>query len=63
MKSLLHRLWIDEEGAEIAEWVVVVALLVLVGIAIYNGVLKTQLSQAVSTIGSTINAAASNTLP
>ncbi len=40
MKSLFLKLWNDEEGAEIAEWVVVVALLVIVAILIYNGILQ-----------------------
>ena len=58
MKSMLYRLWKDEEGAEIAEWVVVVALLVAVAIIIYQNVLQSSLSQAVSTIGSKIESAA-----
>jgi len=59
MKTLLSRLWHDEEGAEIAEWVVVVALLVIVGIFIYNQILKGELSKAVNLIGSKISSAAS----
>jgi len=58
MKSLLSRLWHDEEGAEIAEWVVVVALLVVVAVLIYNNILKTELSKAVNIIGSKITSAA-----
>jgi Flp pilus assembly pilin Flp len=58
MKNLLLRLWRDEDGAEIAEWVVVVALLVIVAIVIYNGILKGELSTAVESIGSKIDSAA-----
>jgi len=60
MKSMLYRLWKDEEGAEIAEWVVVVALLVGVGYVIYHNVLTGELSTAVNTIGDNINTAASS---
>jgi Flp pilus assembly pilin Flp len=59
MKSLFYRLWHDEDGAEIAEWVVVVALLVIVGVIIYNSILRRELSNAVETIGSRIQSAAS----
>jgi len=58
MKSLFYRLWKDEEGAEIAEWVVVVALLVAVALVIYTNVLQNSLSTAVSSIGSKIESAA-----
>jgi len=61
MKKWFKRLWKDESGAETAEWVVIVALLVIVGIAIYNGVLREQLSNAVETIGANIQAAADGT--
>ena len=64
MKSMLYRLWKDEEGAEIAEWVVVVALLVGVGYVIYNQVLTGELSEAVDTVGTNIqNAAGSVDIP
>jgi Flp pilus assembly pilin Flp len=58
VKRYLKRFWKDEEGAEIAEWVVVVALLVVVAVLIYNGVLKEELSSAVETIGDKISEAA-----
>lgn len=61
MKKWFKRLWKDESGAETAEWVVIVALLVIVGIAIYNGVLRQELSDAVQTIGDNIQAAADGT--
>ena len=61
MKELLLKLWKDEEGAEIAEWVIVVALLVFVGSAIYFGILQGQLADAVNTIGNNIQQLASGT--
>ena len=54
MKKFLVGLWKDEEGAETAEWVVIVALLVVVGIAIYNGILRTELEGLVGDIGTQI---------
>jgi len=54
MKKLLSQLWHDEEGAEVAEWVIVVALITIVAVIIYNTILKDQLSTAVSIIGSRI---------
>jgi Flp pilus assembly pilin Flp len=58
MKNLLLKLWRDEDGAEIAEWVVVVALLVIVALVIYNTILQGTLSNAVVSIGSKIENAA-----
>jgi Flp pilus assembly pilin Flp len=55
MKSLFLKLWNDEEGAEIAEWVVVVALLVIVAIVIYNTILQGQLGNLVNDIGTKIS--------
>ena len=43
MRKILFGLWRDEEGAETAEWVLIVALLVLVTIAVYNGILRNEL--------------------
>ena len=59
MKNLFLKLWNDEEGAEIAEWVVVVALLVIVAIVIYRTILQGQLGNAVNSIGNRILNAAS----
>jgi Flp pilus assembly pilin Flp len=58
MLNLFQQLWEDESGAEVAEWVIVVALLVIVAIAIYTGVLQGSLSDAVSNIGSRIESSA-----
>jgi len=61
VRSFLRRLWRDEAGAETAEWVVIVAFLVLVGVAIYNGILRQQLIEAIETVGDNIAAASSDT--
>lgn len=55
MKNFLKRLWQEEDGAETAEWVVIVALLVVVAIAIYNGILRTTLSGVVTNISTSIS--------
>ena len=43
MKNLLNRLWKDDEGAELVEWVVIVALIAAAAIATYT-LLKTAIS-------------------
>ena len=57
VKNWLLTLWNHEEGAETAEWIVIVALIVAVAIIVYFGVLKGALSGAVSTVGSKITSA------
>ena len=57
MKNFLLRLWKEEEGAETAEWLLIVGLLVAVGVAIYTGVLQTALTNVVGTIEGTITTA------
>ena len=57
MKDFLLKLWKNEEGAETAEWILVVALIVAVAIIIYTGVLQTSLSTAVTNVGSTVTSA------
>jgi Flp pilus assembly pilin Flp len=37
MKQFLLKLWHDEEGAETAEWLVIVAMLVAIGLGVYEG--------------------------
>lgn len=49
----------DERGIETLEWIVVGALIVAVGIAVYQGALQTQLTAAVNTVGGTIQGLAS----
>ena len=39
MKKFLMKLWKEEEGAETAEWLVIVALIVAVAVAVYTNVL------------------------
>jgi Flp pilus assembly pilin Flp len=39
------RLLHDTEGAEYAEWILVVAIIVLLGIALYMAVIPTQLKE------------------
>lgn len=59
LRPCLLRLWDDQKGAELAEWVVVVAFILAVGVVVYDQILKGQLSVAVAAIGSTIVSAAS----
>ena len=58
MKDWLLKLWKDEEGAETAEWIVIVALIVGVAVVVYLAVLQPQLNTAVTKIGNTIMSAA-----
>ena len=44
------KLWKEEEGAETAEWLVIVALIVGVAVLIYNGVLVQALTDLVTYI-------------
>ena len=53
-----RRLWADDHGAEIAEWVVVVAFVLTTGLIIYNYILSDQLNNAADTIGNRIQNAA-----
>ena len=50
----------DERGVETLEWIVVGALIVAIGIAIYPGTLQTQLTTAINAIGGTITGLASS---
>ncbi len=43
----------NERGVETLEWIVVGALIVAIGIAIYPGTLQTQLTTAINAIGAT----------
>jgi Flp pilus assembly pilin Flp len=54
MKNLLMKLWKEEEGAETAEWLIIVALIAAVAIALYTGVLQTALSGLINNISTTI---------
>ena len=57
MKKILDRLWVDETGAELAEWTVIAALVVAVGVAVYAGIMQDTLLDTVEGVGSTVVAA------
>jgi len=46
--------WRNERGIETLEWIVVGALIVALGAAVYNGALNAQLTAAVNAIGTRI---------
>ena len=50
----------NERGVETLEWIIVGALIVGIGIAVYPGTLQTQLSTAINTIGTTVTGLASS---
>lgn len=50
----------NERGVETLEWIVVGALIVAIGIAIYPGTLQTQLTNAINAIGGTVTGLASS---
>ena len=60
---MLKKTWSyvnDERGVETLEWIVVGALIVAVGIAVYQGALQGQLITAVNAIGTSITGLASS---
>lgn len=57
MKKIRERLWIDETGAEMAEWTVIAALVVAVGVAVYAGIMQGTLLDTVESVGTTVVAA------
>ena len=60
---MLKKTWSyvnDERGVETLEWIVVGALIVAVGIAVYQGALQSQLITAVNAIGGSISGLASS---
>lgn len=50
----------DERGVETLEWIVVGALIVAIGIAVYPGSLQSQLTTAINSIGGTLTGLASS---
>lgn len=53
MKHLLLKLWKDEEGAELVEWVVIVALIAIAALATYQmleGAMSTKMQQVLNAI-------------
>jgi Flp pilus assembly pilin Flp len=60
---VLKTIWLyvgDERGVETLEWIVVGALIVAIGIAVYPGTLQTQLTTAINAIGGTLSGLASS---
>ena len=57
MKKFLMNLWQEEDGAETAEWLVIVALILAVAVVIYQGVLQTELTGVVTAIGGILTGA------
>ena len=58
-KAGLVRYLKDQRGVETLEWILIGALIVAVGIAVYPGALKPALNASISTVGSTIQDQAS----
>jgi Flp pilus assembly pilin Flp len=54
MKNFLLRIWQEEDGAETAEWLVIVSLITGVGVLVYNGVLYEALTGLVGSISGVI---------
>ena len=50
VRGIFKRLFVEQEGAETAEWVAIVALIVVVAVAVYTGVLKNGLQDVVGSI-------------
>lgn len=50
----------DQRGVETLEWIVVGALIVAIGIAVYPGTLQSQLTTAINAIGGTLSGLASS---
>ena len=50
----------NERGVETLEWIVVGALIVAIGIAVYPGSLQTQLTTTINAIGGTVTGLASS---
>ena len=60
---MLKTIWAygtDERGVETLEWIVVGALIVAIGIAVYPGTLQSQLTNAINAIGGTLTGLASS---
>jgi Flp pilus assembly pilin Flp len=57
MMNLAEELWADESGAETAEWVVIVAFLVIVATAIFQGTVRGTLTNLAGSLGSQVVAA------
>jgi Flp pilus assembly pilin Flp len=60
MKKFLMKLWKEEEGAETAEWLIIVALIAAVGVAVYTNTLEGGLSQAATDLAGFVQTIISN---
>ena len=56
MKQFLKKLWKDERGAEVVEWIIIVALIAAVALFIVNTGLKNSLQNGGTTIVNAVNA-------
>jgi Flp pilus assembly pilin Flp len=54
MKNILMNIWRKEEGAETAEWIVIVALILAVALVVYDDILLTTLTGVVTAIGTAV---------
>ena len=54
MANLAERLWTDESGAETAEWVVILAFLIIVAGAVFHGPVASTLVDLAGSIGSQV---------
>ena len=50
----LKAFFADEQGAEIVEWVIVVAILAAIAVAVYGGTLGTAIGSAIDKISAII---------
>ena len=60
MEGMVSRIWSllkNERGAEMVEWIVVVAVLAVVALAVFgpNGVLQNALTGGINTISNSLN--------
>jgi Flp pilus assembly pilin Flp len=54
MKQFLLKLWQNEEGTETAEWLVIAALIVGIGMTVYDGTLQTGLTTVADNISTAV---------
>ena len=50
MKELLLELWVEDTGAETAEWLIIVALILAVAVSLYQTVLQNAINSVVTAI-------------
>ena len=54
VKNNLKAFFADEQGAEIVEWVIVVAILAAIAVAVYSGTLGDAIKSAIDKISAII---------